>query len=38
MCDSLTPNGYRPMVTPIVHAVNDAYRDSNVLRKIGDGT
>ncbi|MDD5706282.1 MAG: aminotransferase class I/II-fold pyridoxal phosphate-dependent enzyme [Kiritimatiellae bacterium] len=35
--DPLTPYGNRPMVTPIVHAVNYEYRDFEVLRKITDG-
>ena len=33
----LTPYGNRPMVTPIVHAVNYEYLDFEVLRKITDG-
>lgn len=37
MPDPLTPYGNRPMVTPIVHAVNYEYRDFEVLRKITDG-
>jgi cystathionine beta-lyase/cystathionine gamma-synthase len=37
MNDPLTPYGNRPMVTPIVHAVNYEYRDFEVLRKITDG-
>ena len=37
MSDPLTPYGNRPMVTPIVHAVNYEYRDFEVLRKITDG-
>jgi len=37
MTDPLTPYGNRPMVTPIVHAVNYEYRDFEVLRKITDG-
>lgn len=35
--DPLTPYGNRPMVTPIVHAVNYEYLDFEVLRKITDG-
>lgn len=35
--DPLTPYGNRPMVTPIVHAVNYEYRDFEVLRQITDG-
>ncbi|MDD4872127.1 MAG: aminotransferase class I/II-fold pyridoxal phosphate-dependent enzyme [Kiritimatiellae bacterium] len=35
--DPLTPYGNRPMVTPIVNAVNYEYRDFEVLRKITDG-
>jgi cystathionine beta-lyase/cystathionine gamma-synthase len=35
--DPLTPYGNRPMVTPIVHAVNYEYRDFDVLRRITDG-
>ncbi len=35
--DPLTPYGNRPMVTPIVHAVNYEYRDFEVLRRITDG-
>ncbi len=37
MSDPLTPYGNRPMVTPIVNAVNYEYRDFEVLRKITDG-
>ncbi len=37
MDDPLTPYGNRPMVTPIVHAVNYEYKDFDVLRKITDG-
>ncbi|MBN2560358.1 MAG: aminotransferase class I/II-fold pyridoxal phosphate-dependent enzyme [Phycisphaerae bacterium] len=37
MTDPLTPYGNRPMVTPIVNAVNYEYRDFEVLRKITDG-
>ncbi len=37
MNDPLTPYGNRPMVTPIVHAVNYEYKDFDVLRKITDG-
>jgi cystathionine beta-lyase/cystathionine gamma-synthase len=37
MNDPLTPYGNRPMVTPIVNAVNYEYRDFDVLRKITDG-
>ena len=37
MSDPLTPYGNRPMVTPIVHAVNYEYRDFEVLRKITAG-
>jgi cystathionine beta-lyase/cystathionine gamma-synthase len=37
MSDPLTPYGNRPMVTPIVHAVNYEYRDFEVLRQITDG-
>ena len=37
MTDPLTPYGNRPMVTPIVHAVNYEYRDFEVLRQITDG-
>lgn len=37
MSDRLTPYGNRPMVTPIVNAVNYEYRDFEVLRKITDG-
>lgn len=35
--DPLTPYGNRPMVTPIVHAVNYEYVDFEVLRGITDG-
>ena len=35
--DPLTPYGNRPMVTPIVHAVNYEYVDFEVLRQITDG-
>jgi len=35
--DPLTPYGNRPMVTPIVHAVNYEYRSFEVLRQITDG-
>lgn len=35
--EPLTPYGNRPMVTPIVNAVNYEYRDFEVLRKITDG-
>ena len=37
MNDPLTPYGNRPMVTPIVNAVNYEYRDFEVLRRITDG-
>jgi len=37
MSEPLTPYGNRPMVTPIVHAVNYEYQDFEVLRKITDG-
>ena len=37
MPDPLTPYGNRPMVTPIVNAVNYEYRDFEVLRRITDG-
>ena len=37
MSDPLTPYGNRPMVTPIVNAVNYEYRDFEVLRQITDG-
>ena len=33
----LTPYGNRPMVTPIVHAVNYEYLNFEVLRQITDG-
>ncbi len=35
--DPLTPYGNRPMVTPIVNAVNYEYEDFEVLRQITDG-
>ncbi|MGD9874197.1 MAG: PLP-dependent aspartate aminotransferase family protein [Kiritimatiellia bacterium] len=35
--DPLTPYGNRPMVTPIVNAVNYEYLDFDVLQKITDG-
>ena len=35
--DPLTPYGNRPMVTPIVNAVNYEYLDFDVLRQITDG-
>ncbi len=35
--DPLTPYGNRPMVTPIVHAVNYEYASFEVLRQIQDG-
>jgi len=35
--DPLTPYGNRPMVTPIVHAVNYEYLSFEVLRQITDG-
>ena len=35
--DPLTPYGNRPMVTPIVNAVNYEYRSFEVLRQITDG-
>jgi len=35
--DPLTPYGNRPMVTPIVHAVNYEYSSFEVLRQITDG-
>ena len=35
--DPLMPYGNRPMVTPIVNAVNYEYLDFEVLRKITDG-
>ncbi len=35
--DPLTPYGNRPMVTPIVHAVNYEYQSFEVLRQITDG-
>jgi len=37
MTDPLTPYGNRPMVTPIVNAVNYEYKDFEVLRRITDG-
>jgi cystathionine beta-lyase/cystathionine gamma-synthase len=37
MPDPLTPYGNRPMVTPIVNAVNYEYLDFEVLRRITDG-
>jgi cystathionine beta-lyase/cystathionine gamma-synthase len=37
MSDPLTPYGNKPMVTPIVNAVNYEYRDFEVLRQITDG-
>ena len=37
LSDPLTPYGNRPMVTPIVNAVNYEYLDFDVLRKITDG-
>jgi len=37
MNDPLTPYGNRPMVTPIVNAVNYEYQDFEVLRRITDG-
>lgn len=37
MTDPLTPYGNKPMVTPIVNAVNYEYRDFEVLRKITAG-
>ncbi len=37
MPDPLTPYGNKPMVTPIVNAVNYEYRDFEVLRRITDG-
>jgi cystathionine beta-lyase/cystathionine gamma-synthase len=37
MTDPLTPYGNKPMVTPIVNAVNYEYRDFEVLRRITDG-
>jgi len=37
MSDPLTPYGNKPMVTPIVNAVNYEYLDFEVLRKITDG-
>ena len=35
--DPLTPYGNRPMVTPIVHAINYEYESFDVLRQITDG-
>lgn len=35
--DPLTPYGNRPMVTPIVNAVNYEYASFEVLRQITDG-
>ncbi len=35
--DPLTPYGNKPMVTPIVHAVNYEYASFEVLRQITDG-
>ena len=35
--DPLTPYGNRPMVTPIVNAVNYEYLSFEVLRQITDG-
>lgn len=37
MPDPLTPYGNRPMVTPIVNAVNYHYKSFEVLRQITDG-
>jgi cystathionine beta-lyase/cystathionine gamma-synthase len=37
MSDPLTPYGNKPMVTPIVNAVNYHYASFDVLRKITDG-
>ncbi|MFH0921846.1 MAG: aminotransferase class I/II-fold pyridoxal phosphate-dependent enzyme [Fibrobacterota bacterium] len=37
MTDPLTPYGNKPMVTPIVNAVNYHYNSFEVLRKITDG-
>lgn len=37
MSDPLTPYGNKPMVTPIVNAVNYDYASFEVLRKITDG-
>lgn len=37
MPDPLTPYGNKPMVTPIVNAVNYHYKSFDVLRKITDG-
>jgi O-acetylhomoserine/O-acetylserine sulfhydrylase-like pyridoxal-dependent enzyme len=35
--DPLTPYGNRPMVTPIVNAVNYEYLSFDILRQITDG-
>jgi cystathionine beta-lyase/cystathionine gamma-synthase len=37
MPDPLTPYGNKPMVTPIVNAVNYHYKSFEVLRQITDG-
>ena len=37
MQDPLTPYGNKPMVTPIVNAVNYHYASFDVLRRITDG-
>ncbi len=37
MPDPLTPYGNKPMVTPVVNAVNYEYRSFEVLRQITDG-
>lgn len=37
IADPLTPYGNKPMVTPIVNAVNYEYLDFDVLQKITDG-
>lgn len=37
MSDPLTPYGNKPMVTPIVNAVNYEYKSFDVLRQITDG-
>ena len=37
MTDPLTPYGNKPMVTPIVNAVNYHYKSFEVLRRITDG-
>ncbi|MBD3390843.1 MAG: aminotransferase class V-fold PLP-dependent enzyme [Chitinivibrionales bacterium] len=37
MTDPLTPYGNKPMVTPIVNAVNYEYKSFEVLRQITDG-